>query len=804
MGCSSSSQDNNKPKGKKPVESKYKKSSSPDDEKQEARRRNAEYIGTLQALAKVPLLKRLPKDQHPQLAACCVTQAFKPGDTVIRQGEVGHEFFVIRIGEASVFVEGDTGQKKVGSLKTGDYFGEGALLHDEPRNATIKADTELTCLKISRDKFQEQQLHQRLEFAKRQAVYGSGGGSNTTERREYKQKTPEERAFITTNLMKNQNLQTLGLDPNRVGQLADCAWLQEIEQKEQVIKQGDDKAEFFYVVASGGFDVLIAETAEEDEADESERKVPQKVSTVEPGECFGELALMYSVPRAATVQARVKSSVWVIDRTNFKRELMKVSDEQIDQYEELLDGVEVFSSLLHQEKRAVAEALTEMCFVKGDVVLEQGQQGDTFYILYEGEVAVIKNGEKVNTYTASRSAKVAHPFGERALLNNEPRAATVKVTSRVAKALVLDKPCFDLLLGSVRDFMKDNSTARPNGRLSMVSVERKMKVELKPTENLTEAVELEDLDLIGVLGVGAFGKVELREHKRTQKTYAVKMMSKGYIVRMKMQNNVVNEKHILASVSSPFIIKLYNTSHNNQWIYFYLEPALGGELYVIYHRKCLHGSLNHARYYSASVVYAFEHLHERHVIYRDLKPENLLLTKEGWLKLTDMGLAKFAIGKTYTTCGTPEYFAPEVIRSTGQTRAVDWWTLGILIFELMTGAAPFRAENDMAMYGKVLKGINHVHFPSKAEGATADLVKEILKTEPSERLPMRHGGVNNLKAHPWFKGFNWDGLVNRSFAPPYLPSVKNSTDLRNFCHVKVHKVNWIEWKDDGSGWDKDF
>lgn len=382
------------------------------------------------------------------------------------------------------------------------------------------------------------------------------------------------------------------------------------------------------------------------------------------------------------------------------------------------------------------------------------------------------------------------------------------MTSETAKALVLDKICFDLLLNSVRDFLKDSKRSDRRSILSHLSQEgKKNGTSTKGKEAPLpegEVVNLDDLELIGTLGVGAFGKVELREHKVTGKTYAIKMMSKGYIAKMRMQNNVVNEKHILASACSPFIIKLYNTSNSDQWIYFYLEPALGGELYVVYHRKCLHGSLPHARYYSASVIMAFEHLHERHVIYRDLKPENLLLSSEGYLKLTDMGLAKFALGKTYTTCGTPEYFAPEVIRSSGQTRAVDWWTLGILIFELMTGSAPFRAENDMAMYGKVLKGINHINFPSKAEGKTEELVKAILRAEPSERLPMRHGGVTQLKGHAWFKGFDWEGLVTRDLTPPFQPAVKSSTDLRNFCHVKVHKANWLEFKDDGSGWDKDF
>merc|ERR1719190_224688 len=207
--------------------------------------------------------------------------------------------------------------------------------------------------------------------------------------------------------------------------------------------------------------------------------------------------------------------------------------------------------------------------------------------------------------------------------------------------------------------------------------------------------------------------------------------------------------------NSPFIIRLHETFNGQQSLYFLLEPALGGELYATYNRKGLHGSDKHAKYYVAGVVFSFEHLHERRIIYRDLKPENLLLTEQGHLKLTDMGLAKFVIGKTYTTCGTPDYFAPELIASTGHTNALDWWTLGILIFEMMSGHPPFESAYPMQIYSKVMKGIMKVPFPPKCQGPVGDLIKGLLKKEPSERLPMRSGGVKNLRDHDWFKAFDW-------------------------------------------------
>merc|ERR1712217_366944 len=259
-------------------------------------------------------------------------------------------------------------------------------------------------------------------------------------------------------------------------------------------------------------------------------------------------------------------------------------------------------------------------------------------------------------------------------------------------------------------------------------------------------------------------------------TYAMKGLSKGYIVKTGMQDSVMNEKNILMMTNSAFIIKLYECYNGSQTMYFLLEPALGGELYATYNRKGFHGSEKHAKFYVAGVIEGFTHLHERRIIYRDLKPENLLLNDLGQLKITDMGLAKFVIGKTYTTCGTPDYFAPELIASTGHTNAVDWWTLGILVFELMSGHPPFESAYPMQIYSKVMKGINKVPFPTKCQGNVEVLIKGLLKKEPSERLPMRPKGTENVKTTKWYHDFEWTAMQDGSLEPPYKPVVKAKTD----------------------------
>jgi len=753
----------------------------------------------LEFLNKVQLFKRLPEDELPSLAPACEVKDYLPGDVVIEQGDEGHELFVIRWGVTSVQVNG----QEVAQLKEGDYFGENALLRDEPRTATIQAKAPLSTIILRREKFEELGLREKLHFKVRKAI--GGGFLETAAAKPPSPKTPAEREVMERALKNNSNLQGLvALDDRSIQQLIDCAWEEYAPIGYNVISEGDINASFFYIIKNGKFDVMTKKT-------ENGKEETERVGQLKTGHSFGELALIYTAPRAATVKAVVESELWVMDRSDFKKILADKND-KCKEYVGYLDKVDLLrESLKDEEKEALAKSLTEMSFADGELIFEQGEAGDSFYILIEGQVSVLKNGVEETRLTATTAS--AQHFGERALLNGAPRAATIKVTSEVAKTLRLDRETFEWLLGSLEELRKLGNNRpvavmNPSAKLIRTASLMRSASHLGTAGGDREyesigPIERKHLKPIGLLGCGGFGSVELVEYELTGETYALKAMSKGFIVQCGMKQSVLTEKAVQMMCNSLFIIRLYETYNSDQTLYFLMEAALGGELYATYNKKGFFGKENFARFYMAGVVMAFEHLHSKKILYRDLKPENLLLDFKGNVKLTDMGLAKVCIGKAYAACGTPDYFAPELIASTGHTIAVDWWTLGILAFELLSGHPPFESSYPMQTYQKIMRGINKVAFPPKCKGAAEDLIKALCRSEPSERLPLKKGGTRNLKTHAFYKNFDWNAFETLKMPAPYQPSVTSKRDLSNFTQGKEMPPT-IAYEDDNSNWDRDF
>lgn len=818
----------------------------------------------LQFLEKVPLFMRLPPADLPQLSDGMEIVTFEKDTVVFNQGDKGDAFYIIQSGEADVLVQdenslrvgdkvrlvkalrvgssmcekhtkavidkidtsreypytirsesGPRGRvlaaeieplagapkpKYVATLRRADYFGEQSLLRNCHRAATIIARTTITCFMLTRDKFKTFRLAEKLNFVKRKAVVALEDESQEGQDARDLTKTPEEAHLIKEAIKSNKNLtQIIQMDDDKLTRLADCAYKIKVQKNTEIIRQGEIFAEQFYVVESGEFTFHVkpASNSETDKVEQS-----KFMGVAREGGSFGELALLYHAPRAATVTCAKDGILWVIDRHAFKLVLMAANDKKMQDYLDILSNVDILRVLMTDERAALAEALVEVHYIKDEVIISQGKPGNAFYILYDGDVVVKKDDKMLTHLSANAANNNAHTFGERALIRDEPRAASIIVTSEEAHVLALTRENFEHILGPLEHIMLQATGDKP----------RQTQIPAVPTpvvgsDSSACHVELADLRRIGLLGCGGFGAVSLEQHKPTGETYALKALSKGYILKMRTQKGVLREKEIMALCRSPFIIRLYKTFKTQSHLMFLLEPALGGELFAIYHKYRFHGSVSKAKFYSAAVVFSLEHLHERNVIYRDLKPENLLLDSNGYCKVTDMGLAKIVTGKTYTTCGTPDYFAPEVVQHTGMTRAVDWWTLGVLVHELLSGHAPFEAKDPMETYQKIVQGVSRVKFPYNKEGKAPhaqDLVENLLKSLPTERLPMKPGGIGNLKSHRWFNNFDWNAMANLSLPAPYLPKVKNASDISNF---KVHESDMppqLPYVDPGTGWDDTF
>jgi len=239
----------------------------------------------------------------------------------------------------------------------------------------------------------------------------------------------------------------------------------------------------------------------------------------------------------------------------------------------------------------------------------------------------------------------------------------------------------------------------------------------------------------------------------------------------------MSEISILAEIDHPFLIKMHGLAQDERYLYIFLDYIAGGELFN-YLRSI--GNLNNdeAKFYGAQVASMFEYLHSKDIIYRDLKPENLLIDKEGYLKLTDFGFAKHIDGRTYTLCGTPEYLAPEILLQKGHGKPVDWWCLGILIYEMLVGIDPFSDDDPMAVYQNILKG--KIKFPRNFPRDAKSLVKHLLVADLTKRYGNLKGGATDIKEHRWFNMFDWKSLLQKRMQPPYIPEVKSEGDTTNF------------------------
>lgn len=299
---------------------------------------------------------------------------------------------------------------------------------------------------------------------------------------------------------------------------------------------------------------------------------------------------------------------------------------------------------------------------------------------------------------------------------------------------------------------------------------------------------LNDFQILRTLGTGSFGRVHLVRSNHNGRFYALKVLKKRTIVKLKQVEHTNDERRMLSVVSHPFLIRMWGTFQDSEQVFMVMDYIEGGELFSLL-RKSQRFPNPVAKFYAAEVCLALEYLHSNEIIYRDLKPENILLDRNGHVKITDFGFAKYVPDVTYTLCGTPDYIAPEVISTKPYNKSVDWWSFGIYIYEMLAGYTPFYDANAMKTYENILNA--ELKFPPFFNQDAQDLLSKLIERDLSKRLGNLQNGSADVKNHPWFGEVVWEKLLSRNIETPYEPPIQQGQgDTSQFDRYPEEEINY--------------
>ena len=393
---------------------------------------------------------------------------------------------------------------------------------------------------------------------------------------------------------------------------------------------------------------------------------------------------------------------------------------------DVLARIQLLRGLSQERLHSLINALKLRNFAKQEVIVKQNDPGDSFFIIQSGSVEVIKNGISI------RAIRKLDYFGERSILYNELRSATI-VALETVTCWVLDRADFHRLID-----------------------QRIRKQLIKRITLQDDSILLQDLVVVKTLGRGMFGVVLLAVHPDTRNLYAIKSVSREKVMQYHLKQNMLLERNILLQLDHLFIMKLIKTFTDDTHMHFLAEYVRGMDFFDVLRKMDALLTSEEARFYVACIMIILEHLHERDIIYRDLKPENIMIDEDGYPKLIDFGTAKIVTSRTYTIIGTPHYMAPEVVCGKGYNVSVDYWSMGIILYELMCGKVPFgdEEEDPYRIYECILQ--SEISYPSWVKPASVTAVKPMIEMLLNKNPSLRLGGsVEHFMKHSWFAGMNW-------------------------------------------------
>ncbi|KAG0183950.1 Serine/threonine kinase [Apophysomyces sp. BC1034] len=341
-------------------------------------------------------------------------------------------------------------------------------------------------------------------------------------------------------------------------------------------------------------------------------------------------------------------------------------------------------------------------------------------------------------------------------------------------SLTLETPIYQSMTAP---FTESSESSRKTSILHSSTLFKK-----KTLVQVTRKVGLDDFNFLAVLGKGNFGKVMLAEEKYTSNLYAIKILKKRFVLDNDEIESTRSEKRVFLTANReqhPFLINLHSAFQTETRVYFVMEYVSGGDLMMHIQREPF--SEKRARFYACEVLLALEYFHKHGIIYRDLKLDNIMLCMDGHIKIADYGLCKENIwfnSTTNTFCGTPEFMAPEILLDHRYGRAVDWWAFGVLLYEMLLGQSPFKGEDEDEIFEAVLE--DEILYPINMSRNSVSVCQKLLQREPSRRLGSGKGDGQDVRAHSFFAGVNWEDMMAKKVTPPFLPTVNGRADTSNF------------------------